>query len=70
VCLLEAAADEWWMHAVAAEFNLSETAFLLRDDGGSLSPAAAAPRFQLRWFTPVAEVPTRLTITQSLVTQS
>ncbi|PUZ57333.1 hypothetical protein GQ55_5G422200 [Panicum hallii var. hallii] len=44
------------MQAVAAEFNLSETAFLLRDDGGSLSPAAAAPRFQLRWFTPAAEV--------------
>ncbi|WVZ90676.1 hypothetical protein U9M48_036958 [Paspalum notatum var. saurae] len=50
VCLLEAAADERWMQSVAAEFNLSETAFLLRDT------AAAAPRFHLRWFTPTAEV--------------
>ena len=33
VCLLEdaaKAADERWMQSVAAEFNLSETAFLLR----------------------------------------
>ncbi|KQK03791.1 uncharacterized protein LOC100827266 [Brachypodium distachyon] len=58
VCLLEeehaaAAADDRWMQAVAAEFNLSETAFLARD----LSRAgAAAPRFHLRWFTPVTEV--------------
>ncbi|RCV23987.1 hypothetical protein SETIT_5G049300v2 [Setaria italica] len=54
VCLLEdaaKAADERWMQSVAAEFNLAETAFLLRD-----SSAAAAPRFQLRWFTPAAEV--------------
>jgi PhzF family phenazine biosynthesis protein len=55
VCLLEDAAkatDERWLQSVAAEFNLSETAFLLRD-----SSAGAAPRFQLRWFTPAAEVP-------------
>ncbi|TVU22589.1 hypothetical protein EJB05_32299, partial [Eragrostis curvula] len=54
VCLLEdaaKAADERWLQSVAAEFNLADTAFLLRDsDGGG------APRFQLRWFTPVAEV--------------
>lgn len=70
VCLLQdaaKAADERWMQSVAAEFNLSETAFLLRDS----SPAATgtAP-FQLRWFTPAAEVSTRLTVAQSLVTQS
>ncbi|KAK1664031.1 hypothetical protein QYE76_052190 [Lolium multiflorum] len=56
VCLLEdegAAADERWMRSVAAEFNLSDTAFLVRD---STRPAAAAPRFYLRWFTPVTEV--------------
>jgi PhzF family phenazine biosynthesis protein len=56
VCLLEdegAAADERWMQSVAAEFNLSETAFLVRD---SSRPAGAAPRFHLRWFTPVTEV--------------
>ncbi|KQK03802.1 hypothetical protein BRADI_2g09900v3 [Brachypodium distachyon] len=40
------------MQSVAVEFNLSQTAFLSRDS----SSAAAAPRFHLRWFTPVAEV--------------
>jgi predicted PhzF superfamily epimerase YddE/YHI9 len=55
VCLLEdaaKAADERWMQSVAAEFNLSQTAFLLRDS----SAAGAVPRFQLRWFTPATEV--------------
>ncbi|VAH60027.1 unnamed protein product [Triticum turgidum subsp. durum] len=55
VCLLDDdnAADERWMQSVATEFNLSETAFLVRD----LSrPASAAPLFHLRWFTPVTEV--------------
>ncbi|XP_052163992.1 uncharacterized protein LOC127781115 isoform X2 [Oryza glaberrima] len=61
VCLLEgedaaAAADERWMQSVAAEFNLSETAFLIRDPSSSAAAADAAPRFRLRWFTPVAEV--------------
>ena len=54
VCLLENAAmatDERWLQAVAAEFNLPMTAFLLRD--------GTAPRFQLRWFTPITEVHTR-----------
>ncbi|KAM0826371.1 hypothetical protein ACQ4PT_068941 [Festuca glaucescens] len=58
VCLLEgenaaAAGDDRWMQSVAAEFNLSETAFLVRD---SSRPPGAAPRFHLRWFTPVTEV--------------
>uniref|UniRef100_A0ACD5VX06 Uncharacterized protein n=1 Tax=Avena sativa TaxID=4498 RepID=A0ACD5VX06_AVESA len=58
VCLLgdenaAAAADERWMQSVATEFNLSETAFLVRDTS---RPAGAAPRFHLRWFTPVTEV--------------
>ncbi|KAF0897911.1 hypothetical protein E2562_001619 [Oryza meyeriana var. granulata] len=39
------------MQSVASEFNLSETAFLVREPS-----AAAAPRFRLRWFTPFAEV--------------
>ncbi|KAL6850491.1 hypothetical protein ACP4OV_021118 [Aristida adscensionis] len=59
VCLLEdaaMAADETWMQSLAAEFNLSETAFLLRDDDASAGAGAGAPRFQLRWFTPAAEV--------------
>ena len=46
VCLLESSADAGWMQSVAAEMNLSETAFLVpRQDG-----------FDLRWFTPVTEV--------------
>jgi PhzF family phenazine biosynthesis protein len=55
VCLLEeeGAADERWMQSVAAEFNLSETAFLVRDTS---RPSGASPRFHLRWFTPVTEV--------------
>lgn len=47
VCLLEEAADPAWMQAVAAELNLSETAFVLpRSDGDH----------DLRWFTPAVEV--------------
>jgi PhzF family phenazine biosynthesis protein len=46
VCLLDAPADPAWMQAVAAEMNLSETAFLHREGAG----------YALRWFTPVAEV--------------
>jgi PhzF family phenazine biosynthesis protein len=47
VCVLAAATTDGWMQAVAAEMNLSETAFLVpRDDGDH----------DLRWFTPTAEV--------------
>ena len=46
VCLLDRETDERWMQHVAAEMNLSETAFLLRRDDG----------FSLRWFTPTVEV--------------
>ncbi len=42
VCLLPAERDARWMQQVAAEMNLSETAFLLRAAGG----------YRLRWFTP------------------
>jgi len=38
-----------WMQAVAAEMNLSETAFLVRRSGGGAD-------FDLRWFTPTLEV--------------
>ena len=42
VCLLDEPRDGEWMQSVAAEMNLSETAFLVcRADG-----------FDLRWFTP------------------
>ncbi|NBD26010.1 PhzF family phenazine biosynthesis protein [Paenibacillus glycinis] len=47
VCLLEEERDAAWMQQVAAEMNLSETAFLRADgeDG-----------YGLRWFTPTQEV--------------
>ena len=46
VCVLPEPADEAWMQSVASEMHLSETAFLVaREDG-----------FDLRWFTPTAEV--------------
>jgi PhzF family phenazine biosynthesis protein len=46
VCLLEHEMDATWMQSVAAEMNLSETAFLLPQEDG----------FGLRWFTPTVEV--------------
>jgi PhzF family phenazine biosynthesis protein len=46
VCLLDGERDDVWMQNVAAEMNLSETAFLLPQDDG----------FSLRWFTPAVEV--------------
>lgn len=47
VCLLPEARDAAWMQQVAAEMNLSETAYLRRRDDGS---------YDLRWFTPAVEV--------------
>lgn len=46
VCPLEAWPEDGWMQAVAAENNLSETAFLVGGGG----------RYGLRWFTPETEV--------------
>ena len=46
VCVLSHPQSERWMQDVAAEMNLSETAFLLPKDDG----------YSLRWFTPVTEV--------------
>jgi PhzF family phenazine biosynthesis protein len=47
VCILEEPADDAWMQHVAAEMNLSETAFVRR---------RADEEFDLRWFTPAVEV--------------
>jgi len=47
VCLLQQPADAEWMQSVAAEMNLSETAFPLRRADGDVD---------LRWFTPAVEV--------------
>lgn len=46
VCLLEKPASAAWMQAVAAEMNVSETAFVHPEGDG----------FRLRWFTPAVEV--------------
>lgn len=46
VCLLDGERDADWMQSLAAEMNLSETAFLLPHDDG----------YSLRWFTPAVEV--------------
>jgi PhzF family phenazine biosynthesis protein len=49
VCLLEKAREVAWMQHVAAEMNLSETAFVVPRAGGE-------DGFDLRWFTPTVEV--------------
>ncbi len=46
VCVLDDALDAQTMQAIAAEMNLSETAYLQARPGG----------WDLRWFTPAAEV--------------
>ncbi len=46
VCLLDASKPDEWMQSVAAEMNLSETAFVTR----------TKDVFGLRWFTPTVEV--------------
>lgn len=46
VCLMEAERGAGWMQSLAAEMNLSETAFITRREGD----------FNLRWFTPAVEV--------------
>ena len=46
VCLLAAPQEDAWMQNVAAEMNLSETAFVLPEK----------EEFRLRWFTPKVEV--------------
>jgi PhzF family phenazine biosynthesis protein len=48
VCLLDKPREDSWLQAVAAQMNLSETAFLL--------PAENSNDWNLRWFTPKAEV--------------
>ncbi|MEE8576905.1 MAG: PhzF family phenazine biosynthesis protein [candidate division Zixibacteria bacterium] len=46
VCIMDRPAELAWMQSVAAEMNLSETAFLYPVDDG----------YNLRWFTPTVEV--------------
>ena len=53
VCLLPQTHDDATLQAIAAEMNLSETAFLLRS---GRQPWAENETFLLRWFTPQVEV--------------
>ena len=46
VCVMPQAREDGWMQNLATEMNLSETAFLVRQDDG----------YNLRWFTPAVEV--------------
>src|SRR5580704_16246584 len=46
VCVLPVWKDVAWLHGVAGEMNLSETAFLVKQ----------SEHFDLRWFTPKVEV--------------
>ena len=48
VCVLAEPVEDQWMQDVAAEMNLSETAFALR--------LGSERKFNLRWFTPKSEV--------------
>ncbi|BCL37594.1 PhzF family phenazine biosynthesis protein [Nostoc sp. MS1] len=47
VCVLSSPQDDAWLQNIAQEMNLSETAFLIKQEDG----------FNLRWFTPTVEVP-------------
>ncbi|HEY40690.1 MAG TPA: PhzF family phenazine biosynthesis protein [Dehalococcoidia bacterium] len=47
VCILDEWLDDVGLQSIAAENNLSETAFLVKSDEG----------FEIRWFTPLVEVP-------------
>jgi PhzF family phenazine biosynthesis protein len=46
VCILDEWIDDRYLQSIAAENNLSETAFLVQNSNG----------FDIRWFTPVTEV--------------
>jgi len=48
VCILDKDVPDEWMRGLAAEMNLSETAFVKRIPGEEL--------YSLRWFTPAKEV--------------
>jgi len=49
VVLLDEAAPDEWMAAVAREMNVSDTAFVIRETSSNAD-------FRLRWFTPASEV--------------
>jgi PhzF family phenazine biosynthesis protein len=47
VCILEKEMPKKWMQNIAAEMNLSETAFIVKDN----------EKYKIRYFTPESEVP-------------
>ena len=47
VCILEKEMPDEWMQNIAAEMNLSETAFITE----------GADEYKIRFFTPAAEIP-------------
>jgi len=53
VCILEEPIEDEIMQAIAAEMNLSETAFLIPEKNSLLESSNV---FSLRWFTPKVEV--------------
>ena len=53
ICYLDSPADPQWMQAVAVEMNLSETAFVRPLRGANDGHSGG---YELRWFTPAAEV--------------
>ena len=54
VCLLKQQKEDDILQSIAAEFNLSETAFLLNLTEKTIKQSRV---FSLRWFTPKTEVP-------------
>lgn len=55
VCLLSGWLPDETLRAIAAENNLSETAFLVLEESGGLYPERE--QVPIRWFTPTEEVP-------------
>ncbi len=53
VCILKENIEDEVMQSIAAEMNLSETAFLIPEKGVSMG---GSNTFSLRWFTPEVEV--------------
>jgi PhzF family phenazine biosynthesis protein len=56
VCLLQAWLDDGLLLKVAAENNLSETAFFVPRDGSPEGELTGGGHYDLRWFTPRCEV--------------
>lgn len=54
VCIINKQYEDHVLQSIAAEFNLSETAFLLEP---AKKPIEDSQFFSLRWFTPTTEVP-------------